>query len=72
MGIILHPTILTYDFHIFALIFVRIMMLYYVDLSPENWNIEEVERVQARVFVPFWSEKWYTLCLFWSGIGYGF
>ena len=47
-------------------------MPYNVDLSPENWNIEEVERVQARVFVPFWSEKWYTLCLFWSGIRYGF
>ena len=24
------------------------------------------------VFVPFWSENGCTLCLFWSGIGYGF
>ena len=23
-------------------------------------------------FAPFWSENWYRLCLFWSGIGYGF
>ena len=24
------------------------------------------------VFAPFWSENRYTLCPFWSGIGYGF
>ena len=23
-------------------------------------------------FAPFWSENWYRLCPFWSGIGYGF
>ena len=23
-------------------------------------------------FVPFWSENGYTLCLYWSGIWYGF
>ena len=23
------------------------------------------------VFAPFWSENWYRLCPFWSGIGYG-
>ena len=26
----------------------------------------------GRVFAPFWSENAYTLCPFWSGIGYGF
>ena len=26
----------------------------------------------GRVFAPFWSENEYTLCPFWSGIGYGF
>ena len=26
----------------------------------------------VKVFVPFWSENGDTLCLFWSGIGYGF
>ena len=48
------------------------MILYNVDLSTENSNIEEVERAQARVLAPFLSENGYTLCLFWSGIGYGF
>ena len=24
------------------------------------------------VFAPFWSDNGYTLCLFWSGIWYGF
>ena len=47
------------------------MILYDVDLSEENSTIEEVN-VQGRVFAPFWSENGYTLCLFWSGIGYGF
>ena len=27
--------------------------------------------LQRVVFAPFWSENWYRLCLFWSGIGYG-
>ena len=48
-----------------------VMILYDVDLSEENSTIEEVN-VQGRVFAPFWSENGYTLCLFWSGIGYGF
>ena len=26
----------------------------------------------GRAFAPFWSEHEYTLCLFWSRIGYGF
>ena len=26
----------------------------------------------GRVFESFWSENGYTLCPFWSGIGYGF
>ena len=26
----------------------------------------------GRVFAPVWSENGYTLCPFWSGIGYGF
>ena len=26
----------------------------------------------SRVFAPLWSENAYTLCPFWSGIGYGF
>ena len=29
-------------------------------------------RISGRVFATFWSENGYTLCPFWSGIGYGF
>ena len=31
-----------------------------------------VPNPSGRVFAPFWSENEYTLCPFWSGIGYGF
>ena len=29
-------------------------------------------RISGRIFATFWSENGYTLCPFWSGIGYGF
>ena len=29
-------------------------------------------RISGSVFATFWSENGYTLCPFWSGIGYGF
>ena len=29
-------------------------------------------RPKVKGFGPFWSKNEYTLCSFWSGIGYGF